>query len=108
MEYSVLVYCNTFFQEAKPWRCRSFLHFGQHSPTMQLRHQDTLIFMFNAFSPFNPSIYVFLIAIWTTSDQAGDFPIYKLSFSKKFRPKILIFVLFLFFFLVFFFKFREA
>ena len=47
----ILIILTSFFQGAKPWRCRSFCHFRQHYPTMQSRHQDALFFMCNRFPP---------------------------------------------------------
>ena len=95
---TVTVYFNMFFREAKPRRCRSFCHFGWHYPTMQLRHHDALFFMFNVFPPFNPSIYMLLINIWTTSDWNLEYFRLSWRFShlhaylfKKFRLKVGIF-----------------
>ena len=82
MGYSVLVYCNTFFRGAKPPRWRSFHHFGQRYPT------PSRCFVFHVFSHsiqsfmgFRLILGLLLIYIWTTSDRARLFSIYKRSFS---------------------------
>ena len=93
MGYSVLVYCNMFFRGAKPRRCQSFRHFGH-----RLSHNnDALLFMFNVFTPFNPSVYGLL---WTKPEF---FQFTSVAFQKVFDPKSRFS-----FFRRFFFKFHET
>ena len=86
--YRASVYFNTFFQGAKPRRCRSFRHFGQRFPqcnngikTLWFSYLMCVSYSIQALMHFR-SIFGLL---WI---EPEFFPIYKHSFSKSFDPKL--------------------
>ena len=88
MGYRASVYCNMFFQGAKPWRCRSFRRFGQHFPqcnngikTLWFSYLMRVSLSIQAFIHFRSIFRLLRI-------ELEFFPIYKRSFSKSFDPKL--------------------
>ena len=86
--YRASVYCNTFFRGAKPRRCRSFRHFGQHVPqcnngikSLWFSYLMSVSHSIQAFMRFRSIFGLFQI-------EPEFFPIYKRSFSKSFDPKL--------------------